>query len=199
MFARSAKQLEAIRPDGRAGLLAVRAEVLVLRQLAIDCDLAALGDDRRPPKSRLGHPRHHRDPSQTTTAAAKPFDADATAPSETSAFRIAIRFLETDESLFPRATPAEARSLSDSLAATSARRRFGDRAEQHQRDILAKGDLEQLVLHIAPISARTRMYTDQRATVDVYFLRLWSFPSRGALDDYATARSSLRRSRPQLC
>lgn len=127
----------------------------------------------------------------TTTAKAKPADADVTRPSKESAVRAAIRFLETDENLFPRATPAEARSLSDSITSNAARTRFGDRAEQHQRVTLAKGDLEGLILRIAPIGARTRTYTNQRTTVDVYFLKLWSFPAKGALDDYATAQIEL--------
>ena len=40
----------------------------------------------------------------------------------------------------------------------------------------------------APASATTR-----RCTVDVYFLRLWSFPGQGALDDYGTAEIHLVR------
>ena len=56
---------------------------------------------------------------------------------------------------------------------------------------MAKGDLEGLILRLAPIASRVRNYTDDHATVDIYFLRLWSFPSKGALDDYATVQLDL--------
>ena len=130
----------------------------------------------------------------TTTMAngPQPVEKDgAIRPTRANAARTAVRFLETDENLFPRATPGEARSISDSITSQAARARLGDRSEQHQRDVLAKGDLEGLVLRIAPISSRVRTYTGQRATVDVYFLRLWSFPAKGALDDYATVQLDL--------
>jgi hypothetical protein len=133
-------------------------------------------------------------PSETTTpttAITANVAALADEPSEATAIQTAVRFLETDENLFPRATPTEARSLSDSITSTGARIRLGERAEQHQRETLAKGDLEGLTLRIAPISARVRKYTNQHATVDVFFLKLWSFPSKGALDDYATAQLDL--------
>ena len=107
------------------------------------------------------------------------------------AVHAAIRFLELDEQLFPTASPEKARALTDSITSTGSRRRLGDRAEQHQREILAKGDLEGLLLRLAPISVRVRNHTTKQSTVDVYFLRLWSFPSKGALDDYATAQIDL--------
>jgi hypothetical protein len=131
------------------------------------------------------------EPITPSTAITANVAALADEPSEANAIQTAVRFLETDENLFPRATPAEARSLSDSMTTTGARVRLGDRTEQHQRETLAKGDLEGLTLRIAPISARARKYTNQRASVDVFFLKLWSFPSKGALDDYATAQLDL--------
>ena len=102
-----------------------------------------------------------------------------------------MRFLELDERLFPNTSPVEARRLSDSITATQSRARLGERAEAHQREILAKGPLDGLTLRLAPIAVRTRDHTRTSATVDVYFLRLWSFPSKGALDDYATAEIHL--------
>ena len=129
----------------------------------------------------------------TTTAVtandASPLAAEE--PSEATAIQAAVRFLETDENLFPRTSPAEARSISDSIASSAARTRLGDRAEQHQKEALAKGDLEGLVLRISPISSRVRKYPNQSATVDIFFLKLWSFPTKGALDDYATAQLDL--------
>jgi hypothetical protein len=113
------------------------------------------------------------------------------ARSETGAVEAAIRFLELDEQLFPKATPEQARALSASITSNGARRRLGDRAEKHQREILAKGNLEGLVLRLAPISTRVRNHTTKSSTVDVFFLRLWSFPAKGALDDYATAQIDL--------
>jgi hypothetical protein len=110
---------------------------------------------------------------------------------ETSAVSAAVRFLELDEALFPGVSPAEARELSDSITSTSARERLGKRAEQHQRELLAKGDLQGLILRIAPISVRVRNHTLTSSTVDIFFLRLWSFPKSGALDDYATAQLDL--------
>jgi hypothetical protein len=127
----------------------------------------------------------------TTAIAANDVSPVAVEPSEATAVRAAVRFLETDENLFPRATPAEARSISDSIASSAARTRLGDRAEQHQTEALAKGDLEGLVLRIAPVTTRVRKYTNQSATVDIFFLKLWSFPTKGALDDYATAQLDL--------
>ncbi len=127
----------------------------------------------------------------TTVVTANDASRIAAEPSESNAVQAAVRFLETDENLFPRATPAEARSISDSIASSTARTRLGDRAEHHQKEALAKGDLEGLVLRIAPISARVRKYTKQSATVDIFFLKLWVFPTKGALDDYATAQLDL--------
>ena len=98
----------------------------------------------------------------------------------------ALRFLDLDEELFPPVTPEKARALTESIAAAGSRARLGDQAEDHQRQTLAKGDLAGLKLRIAPIATRTRRCTATACTVDVYFLRLWSFPGRGALDDYAT-------------
>ena len=111
--------------------------------------------------------------------------------SPSGAVHAAIAFLELDEQLFPTATPARARALSDSITADVSKTRLGDRAEQHQREILAKGDLAGLVLRLAPISTRVRSHTVSRSTVDVFFLRLWSFPGKGAMDDYATAQIDL--------
>jgi hypothetical protein len=98
----------------------------------------------------------------------------------------ALRFLDLDEELFPPVTPDKARALTESIASLGSRERLGDQAADHQRQTLAKGDLAGLTLRIAPIVTRTRNCTDTVCTVDVYFLRLWSFPGRGALDDYAT-------------
>jgi hypothetical protein len=131
------------------------------------------------------------EPITPTTVITANVVADVGGPSEANAIQTAVRFLETDENLFPRATPAEARSLSDSIASSAAKQRLGERAEKHQRETLAKGDLEGLTLRVAPITARVRKYTNQRTTVDVYVLRLWSFPSKGALDDYATVQLDL--------
>ena len=103
----------------------------------------------------------------------------------------AVRFLDLDEDLFPPVTPEKARALTETIASTNARTRLGQQAFDHQQQILAKGDLAGLKLRIAPISARTRMCTDQHCTVDIYFLRLWSFPNRAALDDYATVEIRL--------
>jgi hypothetical protein len=111
--------------------------------------------------------------------------------SETSAVSAAVRFLELDEALFPGVSPTEARTMSDSITSTNARERLGKRAEQHQRELLAKGDLQGLILRIAPISVRVRNHTLSSSTVDIFLLRLWSFPKSGALDDYATAQLDL--------
>jgi hypothetical protein len=141
--------------------------------------------------SSVGSSTPPSEPITPTTAITANVAIAADEPSEATAIQTAVRFLETDENLFPRAAPTEARSLSDSMTSTSARTRLGDRAEQHQREALAKGDLEGLTLRIAPISVRVRKYADQRTTVDVFFLKLWSFPTKGALDDYATAQLDL--------
>ncbi len=111
--------------------------------------------------------------------------------SEAGAIKAAVRFLELDEQLFPAVSPEASRSLSDSITSTGSQKRLGDRAEAHQREILAKGDLEGLTLRLAPISTRVRKYNDTSATVDIFLLRLWSFPTKGALDDYATAEIKL--------
>ncbi len=129
-----------------------------------------------------------RAPTTTRTAAATP---EVGGRSKVGAVHAAVRFLELDERLFPNVTPETARSMSDSITSAGARKRLGDRAEAHQREILAKGDLEGLVLRLAPISTRVRNYTTSAATVDIFVLRLWSFPTRGALDDYATAEVRL--------
>ena len=130
---------------------------------------------------------HSATAATTTTKSASP----DTGRTETSAVHAAIRFLELDEQLFPNATPERARALSESITSNASRRRLGDRAEKHQREILAKGDLEGLVLRLAPISTRARNHFTKSSTVDVFFLRLWSFPTKGALDDYATAQIDL--------
>ncbi len=111
--------------------------------------------------------------------------------SETSAVSAAVRFLELDEALFPGVSPTDARTMSDSITSTNARDRLGKRAEQHQTELLAKGDLQGLILRLAPISTRVRNHTLTSSTVDIFFLRLWSFPKSGALDDYATAQLDL--------
>ena len=103
----------------------------------------------------------------------------------------ALRMLRLDERLFPATSPQEARALTESIAATDDRARLGAHAEDHQRQVLAKGDLGGLRLRIAPIVTRTRNCAVTVCTVDVYFLRLWSFPGRGALDDYATVEIRL--------
>ena len=111
--------------------------------------------------------------------------------SKVGAVHAAVRFLELDERLFPAVSPETARSMSDSITSAGARKRLGDRAEIHQGEILAKGDLQGLTLRLAPISARVRSYSSNSATVDIFLLRLWSFPAKGALDDYATAEVRL--------
>ncbi len=146
-------------------------------------------------------------PSEATTASAAPPEAavgrDQTATTASSATvpepaapnrplttesptHAAARFLDLDEELFPPVTPEKARALTESIASTNGRQRLGDLAEDHQRQTLAKGDLEGLTLRIAPIATRTRTCTATACVVDIYFLRLWSFPGKGALDDYAT-------------
>ncbi len=111
--------------------------------------------------------------------------------SETSAASAAVRFLKLDEALFPGISPTDARTMSDSITSTNARERLGKRAEQHQQELLAKGDLQGLILRLAPISVRVRNHTPTSSTIDIFFLRLWSFPKSGALDDYATAQLDL--------
>lgn len=107
--------------------------------------------------------------------------------------RAAVRFLNLDEQLFPDASPEKARALSESIAATATRQQLGAAAAESQRRRLTNGDLGGLMLRIAPIGARTRNCTDDACTVDVFFLRLWSFPGKGALDDYATVEIHLIR------
>ena len=118
-------------------------------------------------------------PLPTTPATSRPIATETPT-------HAALRFLDFDEELFPPVTPEKARALTESIAATSTRDRLGDQAEEHQRQTLAKGDHAGLKLRIAPIATRTRNCSAEGCTVDVYFLRLWSFPGRGALDDYAT-------------
>lgn len=127
-------------------------------------------------------------PTTTPTTAITTTDGSR---SRVGAVHAAVRFLELDEQLFPAVSPETARSMSDSITPTGARKRLGDRAETHQGEILAKGDLEGLVLRLAPISTRVRNYSASGATVDIFVLRLWSFPTKGALDDYATAEVRL--------
>ena len=129
--------------------------------------------------------------SAPTTKAPTAIDAAGDNRSKAGAVRAAVRFLELDEQLFPSATPETARKLSDSITATAAQKRLGDRAALHQSEILAKGDLEGLTLRLAPISTRVRKYSTTSVTVDIFLLRLWSFPTKGALDDYATAEIKL--------
>ena len=127
---------------------------------------------------------HPATPTPSTTLPKPPTpDRPLTPESPTHA---AVRFLDFDEELFPPVAPEKARALTESIASTNSRHRLGDLAEEHQRQTLAKGDLEGLTLRITPIATRTRMCTPTACTVDVYFLRLWSFPGNGALDDYAT-------------
>jgi hypothetical protein len=121
-------------------------------------------------------------------APAIPLNADR---SKQSAVVAAVRFLELDEQLFPAASPATARALSDQITSKRSNQRLGDLSEKHQEATLAKGDLEGLLLRIAPIETRVRNHNKTSSTVDVFFLRLWSFPTRGALDDYATAQIDL--------
>ena len=127
-------------------------------------------------------------PTTIRTAAVTP---EADGRSKAGAIHAAIRMLELDERLFPAVSPQSARTMANSITSTGARKRLGDRAEKHQREILAKGDLEGLTLRLAPISTRVRTYSDTSATVDIFLLRLWSFPTKGALDDYATAEVRL--------
>jgi hypothetical protein len=98
----------------------------------------------------------------------------------------ALRFLDLDEELFPPVTPEKARALTEGIASTKTKAKLATLAEEHQRQVLAKGDLAGLTLRIAPIVSRTRSCNAETCIVDVYFLRLWSFPGQGALDDYAT-------------
>lgn len=116
---------------------------------------------------------------------------DGTDRSGRGAVRAAVRFLKLDQRLFPAASPAQARAWSDSITSSAARDRLGDRAEAHQFEALAKGDLAGLTLRLAPISTRVRNLTATSVSVDVFVLRLWSFPGKGALDDYATAEIRL--------
>ena len=115
----------------------------------------------------------------------------ATPVTEESPTHAALRFLDLDEELFPPIPPAKARALTESIASPNARARLGQQAFDHQTQILAKGDLAGLKLRLAPILTRTRDCTATACTVDVFFLRLWSFPGQGALDDYATAEIHL--------
>ncbi len=133
-------------------------------------------------------------PPATRTASTLPATSAPSRPvSAESPTHAALRFLDLDEELFPPVTPEKARALTESIASTRNRDRLGNQAEDHQRQTLAKGDLAGLKLRIAPIATRTRSCSDTACTVDVYFLRLWSFPGRGALDDYATVEIHLVR------
>ena len=127
----------------------------------------------------------------TTRPKTAAIDAAEGIRSKVGAVHAAVRFLELDEQLFPAVSPETARTMSDSITSAGARKRLGDRAETHQREILAKGDLQGLTLRLAPISTRVRNYSTSTATVDIFLLRLWSFPTKGALDDYATAEVRL--------
>ena len=127
----------------------------------------------------------------TTQPTKATIDAADGSRSRVGAVHVAVRFLELDEQLFPAVSPETARTMSDSITSTGARKRLGDRAETHQREILAKSDLQGLTLRLAPISTRVRNYSTSTATVDIFLLRLWSFPTKGALDDYATAEVRL--------
>ena len=129
--------------------------------------------------------------SAPTTQLTTPIDSTEGNRSKVGAVHAAVRFLELDERLFPAVSPETARSMSESITSNSAHKRLGDRAETHQREILAKGDLQGLTLRLAPISTRIRSYAANSATVDIFLLRLWSFPTKGALDDYATAEVRL--------
>jgi hypothetical protein len=136
------------------------------------------------------------DSKVTATATATPEPIAKTMPlnadqSKQSAVVAAMRFLELDEQLFPAASPPTARALSYQITSKRSKQRLGDRSEKHQQATLAKGDLEGLLLRIAPIETRVRNHNKTSSTVDVFFLRLWSFPNRGALDDYATAQIDL--------
>jgi hypothetical protein len=120
-------------------------------------------------------------------ANADPIPSTSIAPSRLeSPVDAALRFLDLDEELFPPVTPEKARALTESIAFDASRARLGQQAFDHQTQIIAKGDLGGLTLRIAPIVFRTRDCTAAVCTVDVFFLRLWSFPDKGALDDYAT-------------
>lgn len=98
----------------------------------------------------------------------------------------ALRFLDLDEELFPPVTAEKARALTESVASGKSKAKLAALAEEHQRQVIAKGDLAGLTLRIAPIVTRTRSCNTETCIIDVYFLRLWSFPGQGALDDYAT-------------
>ncbi len=131
----------------------------------------------------------------TSTIDGEPTVVTTTQPSADveSATAAAVRFLELDEQLLPPVGASKARVLIESVAASSERRRLGDLAADEQDRVAAKGDLGDLRLRIAPIAARTRDCGIDTCTVDIYFLRLWSFPGKGALDDYATAEVHVRR------
>lgn len=130
-------------------------------------------------------------PVRATVVATVPVKLGAVDRSAAGAVHAAVRMLKLDERLFPAVSPQVARALTVGISARSARDRLGDRAERLQREILAKGDLEGLRLRLAPIAARTVRYSVDRSEVEVFFLRLWSFPAKGALDDYATASVEL--------
>jgi hypothetical protein len=120
-------------------------------------------------------------------ANSEPIPSPSIAPPQVeSPVDAALRFLDLDEELFPPITPEKARALTESIASDASRSRLGQQAFDHQTQIIAKGDLGGLRLRIAPIVFRTRDCTTALCTVDVYFLRLWSFPDKGALDDFAT-------------
>ena len=116
---------------------------------------------------------------------------DDSSRSAASATHAAVRFLDLDEELFPPVSAEKARALTESMASTASKSRLGQQAFDHQTQILAKGNPGGLILRIAPIAARTRNCRPVACTVDVFFLRLWSFPAQGALDDYATATINL--------
>ncbi len=140
-----------------------------------------------PPTDPTDPPLGRDHPATTTPPASLPEPSTPNRPlTLESPTHAALRFLDLDEELFPPVTPEKARALTESIASKSERQRLGDLAEEHQRQTLAKGDLEGLILRIAPIATQTRTCTPTTCTVDVYFLRLWSFPGKGALDDYAT-------------
>ena len=127
----------------------------------------------------------------TTTSVGEPASTGSAMRTEIGARRAAVDFLKLDEQLFPATSPEKARALTESIASAAERVRLGDEAELHQRQRLAEGSTNGLVLRIAPITARTVSYGDSAATVDVFFVRLWSFPGTGALDDYATVEVHL--------
>ena len=192
----------------KAVVVVVVAAAVVLTGLVVTTFIRHAGR----PDQRQTPPPAHLSPDTTTTTFPIPFPSRSRGPRRPtvaatdttgvasrgswhgpspSATGAAIRFLKLDENLFPPVSGEKSRALTESIASTVSRSRLGREAFDHQTQTLAKGDLAGLKLRIAPIAARTRICGPAACTVDVFFLRLWSFPGQGALDDYATTTINL--------